>query len=222
MIFGYARVSTKNQVEDRQEEKLRQANCEEIIVEKYSAKNVKDREKLNNLLDFKLRAGDTLIVTSLDRLSRNVKDTILIYEKLEEKKVNFLVLNNQMLSLKFIKKNNEYIADKSSFNIVILSVMSALAQIERENMLERQREAYSAMKVDKYNRKISKKTGKILGKKSMTKKEDILSLGKIDKDLIKKYLNKEVKYKDIKNNLTFKKTTFYQIIKVIKEENIEL
>ena len=197
MIFGYARVSTKNQVEDRQEEKLRQANCEEIIVEKYSAKNVKDREKLNNLLNFKLRAGDTLIVTSLDRLSRNVKDTILIYEKLEEKKVNFLVLNNQMLNLKFIKKNNEYIADKSSFNIVILSVMSSLAQIERENMLERQREAYDIMKVDKYNRKISKRTGKVLGKKSMTKKEDIQALGKIDKDLIKKYLNKEVKYKDI-------------------------
>ena len=197
MIFGYARVSTKNQVEDRQEEKLRQANCEEIIVEKYSAKNVKDREKLNNLLNFKLRAGDTLIVTSLDRLSRNVKDTILIYEKLEEKKVNFLVLNNQMLNLKFIKKNNEYIADKSSFNIVILSVMSSLAQIERENMLERQREAYDIMKVDKYNRKISKRTGKVLGKKSMTKKEDIQALGKIDKDLIKKYLNKEVKYKKI-------------------------
>lgn len=222
MIFGYARVSTKNQIEDRQEEKLKQANCEEIIVEKYSAKNVKDREKLNNLLDFKLRAGDTLIVTSLDRLSRNVKDTILIYEKLEEKKVNFLVLNNQMLNLKFIKKNNEYIADKSSFNIVILSVMSSLAQIERENMLERQREAYDIMKVDKYNRKISKRTGKVLGKKSMTKKEDIQALGKIDKDLIKKYLNKEVKYKDIKNNLTFKKTTFYEIIKVIKKENIEL
>lgn len=222
MIFGYARVSTKNQIEDRQEEKLKQANCEEIIVEKYSAKNVKDREKLNNLLDFKLRAGDTLIVSSLDRLSRNVKDTILIYEKLEEKKVNFLVLNNQMLNLKFIKKNNEYIADKSSFNIVILSVMSSLAQIERENMLERQREAYDIMKVDKYNRKISKRTGKVLGKKSMTKKEDIQALGKIDKDLIKKYLNKEVKYKDIKNNLTFKKTTFYEIIKVIKKENIEL
>lgn len=222
MIFGYARVSTKNQVEDRQEEKLKQANCEEIIVEKYSAKNIKDREKLNNLLNYKLRQGDTLIVTSLDRLSRNVKDTILIYEKLEEKKVNFLVLNNQMLNLKFIKKNNEYIADKSSFNIVILSVMSSLAQIERENMLERQREAYSVMKTDKYNRKISKKTGKVLGKKSMTKREDIESLGKIDKDLIKKYLNKEVKYKDIKNNLTFKKTTFYQIIKVIKKENIKL
>lgn len=222
MIFGYARVSTKNQIEDRQEEKLKQANCEEIIVEKYSAKNVKDREKLNNLLDFRLRQGDTLIVTSLDRLSRNVKDTILIYEKLEEKKVNFLVLNNQMLNLKFIKKNNEYIADKSSFNIVILSVMSSLAQIERENMLERQREAYDIMKVDKYNRKISKRTGKVLGKKSMTKKEDIQALGKIDKDLIKKYLNKEVKYKDIKNNLTFKKTTFYEIIKVIKKENIEL
>lgn len=222
MIFGYARVSTKNQIEDRQEEKLKQANCEEIIVEKYSAKNVKDREKLNNLLDFRLRQGDTLIVTSLDRLSRNVKDTILIYEKLEEKKVNFLVLNNQMLNLKFIKKNNEYIADKSSFNIVILSVMSSLAQVERENMLERQREAYSVMKTDKYNRKISKKTGKVLGKKSMTKREDIEKLGKIDKDLIKKYLNKEVKYKDIKNNLTFKKTTFYEIIKVIKKENIEL
>lgn len=222
MIFGYARVSTKNQVEDRQEEKLKQANCEEIIVEKYSAKNVKDREKLNNLLDFKLRAGDTLIVTSLDRLSRNVKDTILIYEKLEQKKVNFLVLNNQMLNLKFIKKNNEYIADKSSFNIVILSVMSALSQVERENMLERQREAYSVMKTDKYNRKISARTNKVLGKKSMTKREDIENLGKIDKDLIKKYLNKEVKYADIKNNLTFKKTTFYQIIKVIKKENIEL
>jgi hypothetical protein len=49
-----------------------------------------------------------------------------------------------------------------------------------------------------------------------------IKLNKIDKELLKRYINKEVKYKDIKNNLSFRKTSFYKIVNEIKEQRISI
>lgn len=49
-----------------------------------------------------------------------------------------------------------------------------------------------------------------------------VKLNKIDKELLKRYINKELKYKDIKDNLSFKKTSFYKIVNEIKEQQISI
>ena len=74
MIFGYARVSTKEQSLDRQVDSLKLAGCEEIYKEKISGRK-KEKPELDSLFT-KLRKGDLLIVDSLDRLGRTSKELI--------------------------------------------------------------------------------------------------------------------------------------------------
>src|SRR5207237_927129 len=72
-IYGYARVSTTDQDTTLQEEALRRAGCEIVRVEKKSGTSRDGRTELQTLLDF-LRAGDTLMVTRIDRLARSIGD----------------------------------------------------------------------------------------------------------------------------------------------------
>ena len=72
-LFGYARVSTREQDLDIQISTLRAAGCQTVRSEKKSASNRNGRTELQILLDF-LREGDTLVVTRIDRLARSMKD----------------------------------------------------------------------------------------------------------------------------------------------------
>jgi DNA invertase Pin-like site-specific DNA recombinase len=71
-LIGYARVSTKGPLLDRQIHALTQAGCERIYSDKKSGKNA-EREELWAALDY-AREGDTLVVPSLDRLGRSIQD----------------------------------------------------------------------------------------------------------------------------------------------------
>ena len=73
-LIGYARVSTSGQILDRQTRALTEAGCIRIFADKLSGKTA-DRPELAACLDY-LRAGDTLVVPSLDRLSRSLQDLI--------------------------------------------------------------------------------------------------------------------------------------------------
>ena len=86
MIVGYARVSTKLQNLDLQTSALKAAGCEKIYEEKMSGRSMK-RPVLSNMLR-KLKRGDTLIVWKLDRIGRNVLNTLLYFQKLHDKGVN--------------------------------------------------------------------------------------------------------------------------------------
>jgi DNA invertase Pin-like site-specific DNA recombinase len=90
-IYGYARVSSTDQSNDVQVEQLRLAGATNIIQEKQSAKNL-ERDKLTLLLEM-LGEGDTLIVTKLDRLSRNTVDTLNLINSLSDRKVQFKALD---------------------------------------------------------------------------------------------------------------------------------
>jgi DNA invertase Pin-like site-specific DNA recombinase len=87
MIFGYARVSTKEQSLDRQIDSLKIAGCEEIYKEKISGRN-KEKPELEKLFS-KLRKGDLLIVDSLDRLGRTSKELINLLHFFKENGINF-------------------------------------------------------------------------------------------------------------------------------------
>jgi DNA invertase Pin-like site-specific DNA recombinase len=126
MIIGYARTSTVDQVAgfESQLRELEAVQCKKIFQEQVSS--VTTRDQLNATLEF-AREGDVLVVTKLDRLARSVADLMRIIEKLEEKEVGLRILNLGMDT-------------QTATGKLMLTVLGAVAQFEREMMLERQRE----------------------------------------------------------------------------------
>ncbi|WP_079085533.1 recombinase family protein [Streptomyces dysideae] len=92
--MGYARVSTKGQLLDRQIHALTEARCIRIFSDKKSGKNA-EREELWKALDY-LREGDTLVVPSLDRLGRSIQDLIAIVSGLRKRGVGFTSLHEAL------------------------------------------------------------------------------------------------------------------------------
>lgn len=126
MIIGYARTSTVEQMAGfaAQLEELKVAGCEKLFSEQVSS--VSNRAQLENALDF-VREGDVFVVTKLDRLARSITDLMKIIAKLDSKLVGLRILNLGM--------DTETPTGK-----LMLTVLGAVAQFEREMMLERQRE----------------------------------------------------------------------------------
>ncbi|MEV0322692.1 recombinase family protein [Streptomyces sp. NPDC050658] len=93
-LVGYARVSTKGQLLDRQIHALTEAGCIRIFADKKSGKNA-DREELWKTLDY-LREGDTLVVPSLDRLGRSIQDLIAIVSGLRKRGIGFTSLHEAL------------------------------------------------------------------------------------------------------------------------------
>ncbi|MER7743335.1 recombinase family protein [Streptomyces sp. NPDC096538] len=92
--MGYARVSTKGQLLDRQIHALTEAGCIRIFADKKSGKNA-EREELWKALDY-LREGDTLVVPYLDRLGRSIQDLIAIVSGLRKRGVGFTSLHEAL------------------------------------------------------------------------------------------------------------------------------
>ncbi|MFE9332817.1 recombinase family protein [Streptomyces sp. NPDC006925] len=92
--IGYARVSTKGQLLDRQIAALEAAGCARIFADKKSGKNA-EREELWNALDY-LRPGDTLVVPALDRLGRSIQDLIGIVSGLRKREIGFQSLHEAL------------------------------------------------------------------------------------------------------------------------------
>ena len=125
--LAYVRVSTTEQNCDRQYELFRERkiSIDDFYEEEKSGKNV-DRPKLQELLGF-VRKGDVVYIESISRLARNTKDFLDIVERLHKKNVDLVSL----------KENIDTTTPQGRF---MLSVFAALYQLERENILERQRE----------------------------------------------------------------------------------
>lgn len=129
MIIGYARVSTQDQNLDRQLDALHNAGCERIFNEKMTGTH-SARPELQ-LMMMTLRAGDTLVVESFSRLSRSTKDLLDLVEKLTAMGVH-------LISLK------EDLDTKTATGKMMLTVMSALSQFERDLIAERTKEGLKA------------------------------------------------------------------------------
>ena len=117
MIFGYARVSTKDQNLERQLAVL-EPICDKIVTEKESGKSTSERPELLNLLSH-LREGDTLITHSIDRLARNTRDLLEMIDNLVERGITVQFLANSMSF------------DNSPQSRLILTMMGAVAEFER-------------------------------------------------------------------------------------------
>jgi DNA invertase Pin-like site-specific DNA recombinase len=132
MKVGYARTSTIEQKAglEAQIAELRMAGCEELFEEQVSS--VQRREGLERALKF-VRKGDVLIVSKLDRLARSIPDLVKIIETLEEKQVTLRILAMNL--------------DTSSpTGRLLLHLVGAVGQFERDIMLERQKEGIAKAK----------------------------------------------------------------------------
>jgi len=129
---AYLRVSLGQQSTDRQ---FIDIDYDKQFIDKVSAKDT-ERPQLKAMLEH-VRDGDTVVVHSMDRLARNTKDLLEIVEGLKAKGV----------TIKFIKENLAFTAGAdNSMNNLLLTMLGALAQFERELKLERQREGIEAAK----------------------------------------------------------------------------
>jgi DNA invertase Pin-like site-specific DNA recombinase len=132
MIVGYARTSTVDQHAgfEAQLRELAAAGCEKTFQEQVSS--VANRIQLQSALEF-VREGDILVVTKLDRLARSVLDLMATLQALESKRVGVRILNLGMDT-------------HTPTGKLMLTMLGAVAQFEREMMLERQREGIAKAK----------------------------------------------------------------------------
>ena len=134
MQVGYARSSTVDQEAGFQAQirALKAAGCEKAFAEQVSS--VAQRDQLEAALEY-VREGDTLVVTKLDRLARSVSHLVVIGERLEAKGVALKVLD-------------QAIDTSNSTGRLMFNMLGAIAQFERELMLERQREGVAKAKAE--------------------------------------------------------------------------
>lgn len=135
MRVGYARTSTTEQQAglEAQQRDLLAIGCERIFIEQVSS--VAQRQQLDDALRF-VREGDTLTVTRLDRLARSTADLLKIIERLDQRKV----------ALQILDFGGSSVDTKSPSGKLMLTMFGAMAQFERELMLQRQREGIEKAK----------------------------------------------------------------------------
>jgi DNA invertase Pin-like site-specific DNA recombinase len=143
MNIAYVRVSTVEQNEARQIEGLQKHNIDKWFMEKVSAKNT-NRPQLQAMLEF-AREGDTVYVHDFSRLARSTKDLLDIVERLQVKGIHLV-------------SNKENLDTSTPTGKLMLTMIAAINQFERENLLERQKEGIA----------IAKQEGKFKGRKEVS------------------------------------------------------
>lgn len=149
MKVGYVRVSTAEQNTARQEIIMEQLGVEKVFVDKMSGKNT-DRPQLKAMLEF-VREGDTVIVESISRFARSTVDLLNLVNGLNKKKVDFV-------------SQKESIDTKTPQGEFMLTIFAAMAKLERDQILQRQREGIDAAKA----------AGKYKGRKPIEVDKDFL------------------------------------------------
>ena len=141
-VYGYARVSTREQNEDRQIEALKVYGVPEqnIIIDKASGKDT-EREGYQYLKRQILRNGDTLVIKELDRLSRNKADIKRELEEFKEMDIRVKILDIPTTLTEF-PPEQEWILDM--INSILIEVLGSIAENERNKIRSRQREGIEA------------------------------------------------------------------------------
>jgi DNA invertase Pin-like site-specific DNA recombinase len=179
--IGYMRVSTVGQNLDRQEDIMAKLGVDQLFSEKLSGKNT-DRPQLQAMLDF-VRVGDTLVVESISRLARSTRDLLNIVDVLNQKKVSFV-------------SQKEAFDTSTPQGKFVLTIFAGLAELERENILQRQKEGIEAAKV----------RGANFGRPKLQKPDgfDVVAA---------KVESGEITATEAMQKLGLKKTSFYKLLK---------
>ncbi|MDY3792734.1 MAG: recombinase family protein [Oscillospiraceae bacterium] len=180
MKIAYVRVSTIEQNEARQIEALEKFGIEKWFTEKISAKDT-NRPQLKQMLDF-AREGDTVYIHDFSRLARSTKDLLDIVETLQSKGIHLV-------------SNKENIDTSTPTGKLMLTMIAAINEFERTNLLERQKEGIA----------IAKRNGKYKGRKPF-------SSDKFD-ELYSRYLHREINKTEFAKQLGISRPTLDKLIK---------
>lgn len=129
--IGYIRISTADQNTARQEVLMKELGVEQVYIDRMSGKNT-DRPELKRMMNY-VRQGDVVIVESISRFARNTKDLLELVEKLTAKQVEFV-------------SKKEAIDTTTPTGKFMLTVFGAVAELEREYILQRQKEGIAVAK----------------------------------------------------------------------------
>ena len=187
-IYGYARVSSKDQNEARQIIALSQfpVKKENIYIDKFSGKDF-DRPKYSELIKI-LKEQDILVIKEIDRLGRNYEEILEQWRVItKEIKADIVVLDIPLLDTRTRKENltGTFIAD------LVLQILSYVAETERQSIKQRQREGIEA----------AKKRGVKFGRPCIPVPEEFY-------DLKEKWLNKKITSREAATTINVSQDTF--------------
>ena len=187
-IYGYARVSSKDQNEARQIIALSQfpVKKENIYIDKFSGKDF-DRPKYSELIKI-LKEQDILVIKEIDRLGRNYEEILEQWRVItKEIKADIVVLDMPLLDTRTRKENltGTFIAD------LVLQILSYVAETERQSIKQRQREGIEA----------AKKRGVKFGRPCIPIPEEFY-------DLKEKWLNKKITSREAATTINVSQDTF--------------
>ena len=131
MTIGYIRISSADQNTARQEVLMQELGVEQVFIDRMSGKD-RNRPELARMMEF-VREGDTVIVESISRFARNTRDLLELIEQLSAKRVEFV-------------SRKEAIDTSTPTGKFMLTVFGAVAELEREYILQRQREGIAIAK----------------------------------------------------------------------------
>ena len=180
MKIGYIRVSTQEQNTMRQEALMEALGVDEVYIDRMSGKNT-NRPELQKMMEY-VRKGDTVIVESISRFARNTRDLLELVEQLTEKGVELV-------------SKKEAIDTTTPTGKFMLTVFGAVAELEREYILQRQREGIA----------IAKEQGKYTGRKPIVSPEF--------EQVTAKWRSGTITAAEAMRMLHMSKTTFYRRVK---------
>lgn len=166
-IIGYCRVSTDEQTTETQELTIRRyASANGLLLDNFVSENISSRKAdrlIYNLIS-SMDRGDILIVTKLDRLGRGTADVLTIIESIKSKGIKLIIVEDNIT----VDVDNQ-----SAIGQMILTVLSAFAQLERDFISERTKVALRARK--EQGVKLGRKKGAIVKSKYDAYNEDIIN-----------------------------------------------
>lgn len=185
MNIGYIRTSTASQNTARQEVLMQELCVEQVFIDKMSGKSV-ERPELKNMMSF-VRQGDTVIVESISRFARNTRDLLELVQQLTDKGVEFV-------------SKKESLDTSTPSGRFVLTIFGAVAELEREYILQRQKEGIA----------IAKNQGKYTGRKPLERQDfDIV---------VASWKRGEITAREAMQRLKLSKTTFYRKVRDMRYE----
>ncbi|HBF1288373.1 TPA: recombinase family protein [Clostridioides difficile] len=201
-IYGYVRVSSKDQNTDRQVKALESYGVEDrnILVDKMSGKNF-DRPSYITLKNTILRSGDILVIKELDRLGRNMNMVKSEWQELIKMGVDIIVLDTPILNT--ANKND---LEKNLISNIVFELLAYMSEKERLKIRQRQQEGINMLK--------AKNGGKGIGRPK-------IDFPKNWSEIYKSWKDKEITAKKAMQELNLKKSTFYDMVKKYENRDIK-
>lgn len=210
MVYGYVRVSTAEQCLERQLQQIRQYVDDErcIIQDKASGKDFK-RPGYNTLVGTEdtvplLREGDTLIITSIDRLGRNYGEIKEQWSKITKD----LKVDIKVLDMPILNTTEDNGLDKQFVADLVLQILCYVADKERQSIKERQRQGIDVMPLVN-GKRVSLKTGKPTGRPCVAYPKNWV-------EVYEKWIAEEIMATEAIKLLNLKRTTFYRLAEKYK------